>query len=985
MVTTRTGRSSAAASTGLAVALSAARTKRKVDVRDVAVTRSKASKRMQCTEESSILTINPSEKRILRPNLHRGPPSCSDFGPCRKILYPNAFFCSNCAWWETEMRIGNMRAARRGKQFQCTAEHTSWLHPRQMVEVSYIRVDRQTHTTSIDQGRGGSDLETVFENECDGSDDDFDIVEDKQSSKECTQSCSESETEEYRLVIEEKMEEIGDLEERLRKAQKRLCHWRSKYYEMKKKLLVPNSNSMSDYICSHISKTGSLLLSKTRSRNVARSVVDALSTSTQCLLSQAICNAFYELAKHDIRQNLYSPQKVLEAMDMAGGQLSMEGIEILRTLETKNKKYYRGSLLPCSADIQRCAAKVEAYAKTKCPYEHGYMEGGGEYIRFRPADVVNYAITSFKLTEAAKQRSVSLSQSFDGANLTKKLGHTTYGIKVTDRQAISPFTNRPIFAEDPKQSALQSRNNNLPIMIVMRNETKEVVDGFHETMKEVSGYGTDASVLSPGYQPIKMAFNSDLSAGWKVRGIGGAAKRETRPCHCCAITSDDLAVPNGKLCSKYCDHLHVDKVGWCCYHQNFLSEEYTNTLEAELSETASIIHNLLPELDVLKKQSVLHVHEDPRYSNTINRKDPLSIHFDVEGAHVSRETRHAYSQRVGKDLELRHLSITGNLVERQDRLRNSMEQEFKHGQLRDAIEHGRKSEAHALVKLHETVPCILHMENRSGLKILTMLLTEGLHNALKGRTYSNVAAEGNRMRQFFVDIERACNKQVWGNDNNPTQWVCPRDENKKEIGTICLDNNKTRKVIDNIELLLPYCVQDPMDDEQSGRMAVWKRCVPHYRDAILTVRSRVDLSPESVFSFQNSADLFFQDWVALHGREGVTNYIHMIGSGHICEYLIYWGNLYSHSQQGWEAFNSLLKTYYFRRTLRGGSGGGKHNQGKKSRIVPIARWLSRRMMWMCGVPYTDMLEGGAQQTTITEELEEDFAVGPSLDSTDNSM
>lgn len=64
-----------------------------------------------------------------------------------------------------------------------------------------------------------------------------------------------------------------------------------------------------------------------------------------------------------------------------------------------------------------------------------------------------------------------------------------------------------------------------------------------------------------------------------------------------------------------------------------------------------------------------------------------------------------------------------------------------------------------------------------------------------------------------------------------------------------------------------------------------------------------------IVEFQEQADLFFQNWIRLHGREGVTNYIHMLGSGHICEYLFYWGNLYAHSQQGWEAFNSLVKTY----------------------------------------------------------------------------
>ena len=56
--------------------------------------------------------------------------------------------------------------------------------------------------------------------------------------------------------------------------------------------------------------------------------------------------------------------------------------------------------------------------------------------------------------------------------------------------------------------------------------------------------------------------------------------------------------------------------------------------------------------------------------------------------------------------------------------------------------------------------------------------------------------------------------------------------------------------------------------------------------------------------------------------------------------------------KGWEHLNSLIKTFYFRRTQRGGA----VNQGKghQSRLLPIARWLLRRTMWATGVPYEEM-------------------------------
>jgi len=62
----------------------------------------------------------------------------------------------------------------------------------------------------------------------------------------------------------------------------------------------------------------------------------------------------------------------------------------------------------------------------------------------------------------------------------------------------------------------------------------------------------------------------------------------------------------------------------------------------------------------------------------------------------------------------------------------------------------------------------------------------------------------------------------------------------------------------------------------------------------------------------------------------------MIGSGHVAEYLFKWKNLYRFSQQGWEAMNSLIKTYFFRRISHGG---GVRGMSKKMRLIPIARWL----------------------------------------------
>ena len=44
------------------------------------------------------------------------------------------------------------------------------------------------------------------------------------------------------------------------------------------------------------------------------------------------------------------------------------------------------------------------------------------------------------------------------------------------------------------------------------------------------------------------------------------------------------------------------------------------------------------------------------------------------------------------------------------------------------------------------------------------------------------------------------------------------------------------------------------------------------------------------------------------GTEGITNYVHMLGSGRIQYYLLVHRYLYKFSQQNWESLNEKMKT-----------------------------------------------------------------------------
>jgi hypothetical protein len=237
-----------------------------------------------------------------------------------------------------------------------------------------------------------------------------------------------------------------------------------------------------------------------------------------------------------------------------------------------------------------------------------------------------------------------------------------------------------------------------------------------------------------------------------------------------------------------------------------------------------------------------------------------------------------------------------------------------------------------------------------GLTIIRHLLQEGINNAHNKLMYDDISGEKARRLQLVEDVENFINQNVLGDEANPAQFAFPAEDDSKTVGIICLDNNRTRKIVNCISGLINICLPDE-EVRQS-----WKTAVDgHYTPAIKLLRKKEDLTEHQIVSFQRHIDLFFQRWVFLvPGAKGVTNYIHMLKSGHVMEYLKYWRLLYPHSQQGWEVLNSLLKTFYFRATARGGKSGGKYATGDKTRMRPIGRWLLRRIVWSLGIPWEEI-------------------------------
>jgi hypothetical protein len=259
---------------------------------------------------------------------------------------------------------------------------------------------------------------------------------------------------------------------------------------------------------------------------------------------------------------------------------------------------------------------------------------------------------------------------------------------------------------------------------------------------------------------------------------------------------------------------------------------------------------------------------------------------------------------------MRNLSVmTGSAVIRRERLKDALEVEAEIRALVERIGHCENKEA-AVFAVLNCVPCILHGENRIGLKLLTRLLVEGVANATKGMTYTaaSMNSANTRVDTFIKAVERIVNTEIHGSVESPTQWSVPMTEDGKEVGIICIENGKVRQVIDNIEKLIDIAVVDDIAAvDKTSRKALWLASVIPYRAAMISLRRKEDFEPEEVKLVQVQIDDFYQNWIELQVIAGITNYIHMLGTGHMADYLFQWKNIYRHSQQGWENLNNLVR------------------------------------------------------------------------------
>lgn len=925
-------------------------------------------------------------------------PTCSDYGTSRNILFGgnDFFFCSPCNLWDSLPPDRDKRCSRVSVRFACKAKHKHFSHPTTLCD-SYGRMkDSEVHvapceiaTTLLnDNSDCSTGLAESLTARSDGAGNDDDSAFAGSVDSTSTSLCENSENAATELANQPLPIQLcagegpssalhstsspgtqqDSAEELMRKVQM-LRSWNLKLARELKKLREQEAATSLHTATSN--ETAGAVNTNPQSRNTAfqNDVLHAIDSVVKQhrrwgaarigdLVAKAVCNdeVFFphvlKLARRHLRKTIFTPFNILREMDLAGGTLSYEGIDVLRRVETSGVKRFRGSIIPSKAEIKRTARVVEWFARQYCPFDLKETNMG-EAIQFDYAKTMLCITKAFHLDEIGKERSLSIASSIDGASLSKNLSIIAGGIKVNDLAARCPLTNR-LLLDNPATMSAQSRNLCIPLKIMMGRETKETFKEFGTLFKFIDDISDEITMpgAMEGFKAFRSMTNCDLSAQWKGLCKGGAAKVHTLPCTCCATESNSLSTPNSTKCNRWC-HEKSDDADWMCFHKPMGTPERVESMRAEVNELVGRLEGALE--DIMNESKITRYDVEINTPSEKSTRDPFSIHY----CPMNEKELQSFDSLVTNELIVRGMDhdLDGALEIRRESLRVALKGESTINRLSKEISHGEVREG-AYFVLMQTLPCVLHMENRNGIKLLTMAFIEGLSNAKNGDIFNNVAAEGTRVSLYIAEVERLINRSILGTDDDPCQWMCPYNAQKKELGPITMDNVRTRRIVDALDIVIEFCVTN------EDRKALWTTALNNYRTAMVLLQQREDFTNAMIVSYQSHADKFFQAWVLLWQQEGITNYIHVIGAGHIADYLYKWRNLYRFSQQGWEAMNSLVKTFFFRRTSHGG---GVRGASKKSRLTPIARWLQRRLIFLCRINEHDI-----RQFAVANPLPKNF-------------
>ena len=669
-----------------------------------------------------------------------------------------------------------------------------------------------------------------------------------------------------------------------------------------------------------------------------------------------------------LRRTDYTPRRVLKQLDCLGGGflISQTGVDSLRHLCTNGLQ--RMTLLPSSSAISNVARRVEETAVRYLPYK---LLVDGEGYQFDIKMMLQYLIRAFGLQEKAKtEDGIEIFVSGDAAQLCNNATHVTLCIRMTDPDCLHPVTGERLDFHTI-ESNIQSRDWCFPIRSEVRADDKE---GINRIRPILASFLDRRMWTELSIKFLKVIFGGDLKWIWSVIQRGGGAKRHTNFCIDCPLTSAEIHLPRRKPCRQCKDAHHS-----ACYHHDTYYDEDVDTMKVKAANLRVPISSYL---DAAESEAAFFG------KAKINLPAPGQVNDGMDDVKCINYQPHlqeefvAFSNKLDSELALRSMDLRGDLRARRIRLKKALKQELAY------------KEAVAL-SVHMTLPpnspygnkksvyCLLHMEMRIGIKINQEILKRGLSLAYQGELVAVNALNPNgtglqKQDTYLSMMENFINSHAFGSEDQPATYRIQTVSDTatggpKKLAPMNFNKIRVRKLLNNIAHIIelsnaePTPVSQPQQLEYDDEITVEPPSaaqrliagIEAYKKAWVILRMHTDYHPDDLLDFQEHIDVWYRAFIQEFGRDFCTNYVHLLSCGHILEQMTEFGNLYRYSQEGLEAMNALMKSYFFRRTRRGGGPTSPNNE--RNRVHAIARWLSRRLLWVTGDADRALLEAYGDQ------------------------
>jgi len=247
-------------------------------------------------------------------------------------------------------------------------------------------------------------------------------------------------------------------------------------------------------------------------------------------------------------------------------------------------------------------------------------------------------------------------------------------------------------------------------------------------------------------------------------------------------------------------------------------------------------------------------------------------------------------------------------------------------------------------ELHKTIIDMLHCPMRTNEKVLNLLYAEitqkGAH---KGETKE-------ALESLTVALRRV-------GDLPPSFGHKFEKKNAKVLQKIKLPYDQSRKIFGVHQLHnLRELVHIAVPESQKQRRDEWMTFLYHYVHVNEKLHSTLEFTAADISALEKDIDAMYTYLVTSIGgaENGVTNYFHYLGSGHIVWMIKRYGNLWRFCNEGLESLNSLASKRYNGFNNKGGHKATCKKESKKN-VLPfevLGTWMARLSMWHIGTADT---------------------------------